>query len=117
MVFTEATKKGSDVGDVVGGVGVEDDDVVEVRGDAFQAFGDLVNDLNEPIGGGTAALRHHKPLEESVWRAKRRQWDGILVDGDFGGTRRPSRRGRKCALFPMHQGPRRRGRWEAFRGS
>ena len=33
-MLTEATKKGSDVGDVVGGVGVEDDDVVEVRGDA-----------------------------------------------------------------------------------
>ena len=27
VVLTEATKKGSDVGDVVGGVGVEDDDV------------------------------------------------------------------------------------------
>ena len=83
VVLTEATKKGSDVGDVVGGVGVEDDDVVEVRGDGFQAFDYLVNNLNEPTGGGTAALRHHKPLEEPVWRAKRRQRDGILVDGDL----------------------------------
>ena len=73
VVLTEATKKSSDVGDVVGGVGVEDDDVVEVRGDAFRAFDDLVNNLKEPTGGGTAALRHHKPLEELVWRAKRRQ--------------------------------------------
>ena len=81
--LTEATKKGSDVDDVVGGVGVEDDDVVEARGDAFQAFDDLVNVLNEPTEGGTAALRHHKPLEEPVRRAKRRQRDGILVDGDL----------------------------------
>ena len=52
VVITEATKKGSGFGDVVGGVGVEDDDVVEVRGDAFQPFDDLVNDLTEPTGGG-----------------------------------------------------------------
>ena len=69
---------------MVGGVGVEDDDVVEVRGDAFHSFGDLVlmalTNLNEPTGGGTAALRHHKPFEEPVWRANRRQRDGILVD-------------------------------------
>ena len=82
VVLAEATK-GLHVGDVVGGVGVEDDDVVEVRDDAFKAFDDLVNDHNKPTEGGTGALRHHKPLEEPVWRAKRRQRDGILVDGDL----------------------------------
>ena len=49
--------------DVVVGIGVEDDDVVEIRGDEFQAFDDLVDNLDEPAGGGAAALRHNKPLE------------------------------------------------------
>ena len=51
---------------VVGRGGVEDDDVVEVCGDAFQAFDDLVYDLDEPAGEGAAALRHYKPFEEPV---------------------------------------------------
>ena len=63
--------------------GVEDDDVVEVCGDAFQAFDDLVDDLDEPAGGGAAALRRYKPFEEPVGGAERRQWDGVLVDGDL----------------------------------
>ena len=41
---------------MVGRGGVEDDDVVEVCGDAFQAFDDLVDDLDEPAGGGAATL-------------------------------------------------------------
>ena len=49
--------------DVVVEIGVEDDDVVEIRGDEFQAFDDLVDNLDEPAGGGAAALRHNKPLE------------------------------------------------------
>ena len=39
---------------MVGRGGVEDDDVVEVCGDAFQAFDDLIDDRL----GGAAALRH-----------------------------------------------------------
>ena len=82
-VFAQALKKGSDVAGVVGRGGVEDDDVVEVRGDAFQAFDDLVDDLHEPVGGGAAALRHYKPFKEPVGGAERRQWDGVLVNGDL----------------------------------
>ena len=83
MVLSEATKKGLDVGDVVGGVGVEDDDGVEVHSDAFQAFVDLVDDFNEPTGGSAAALRYHKPLEQRAWCAERRQKGGVLVDSDL----------------------------------
>ena len=82
MVLSEATEKGSDVGDVVGGIGVEDDDAVEVRGDAFQASDDFVSGLNEPTGGGIAALRYHKSLEQPVWCADHRQRDGVLADDD-----------------------------------
>ena len=82
-VFPQASEKGSDVGGVGGRGGVEDDDVVEVCGDAFQAFDDLVDDLDEPAGGGAAALRHYKPFEEPVGGAERRQWDGVLVNGDL----------------------------------
>ena len=82
-VFAQAFEKGADVGGVVGRGGVEDDDVVEVCGDAFQAFDDLVDDLHEPAGGGAAALRHDKPLEEPVGCAERRQWDGVLVNGNL----------------------------------
>lgn len=60
MALSEAPEKGSDVGDVVGGVGVEDNDVVKIRGDAFRAFGYLVADFDKPAGGGVAALRDQK---------------------------------------------------------
>ena len=63
VVLSKATQGDSDVGEVVGGVGVEDDDVAEVRGDAFQTFDDFVDDFNKPAGGSAVALgRHHKPL-------------------------------------------------------
>ena len=55
-VFAKALEKGSDVGGVVGRGGVEDDDVVEVCGDAFQAFDNLVDDLNEPARGRRCCL-------------------------------------------------------------
>ena len=82
-VFAQAFEKGSDVGGVVGRGGIEDDDVVEVCGDPLQAFDDLVDDLDEPAGGGAAALRHYKPSEEPVGGAERLQWDGVLVDRDL----------------------------------
>ena len=47
MVLSEAC---SDVGDVVGGVGVSDDDIVEIRGDALQTFDGLVDDLDKSTG-------------------------------------------------------------------
>ena len=80
-VFAQAFEKGSDVGRVVGRGGVEDYDVVEVCGDAFQAFDDLIDDLDGPAGGGAAALRHCKPFEEPVGGAERSQWDGVFVNG------------------------------------
>ena len=49
---------------------VEEDDVIEVRGDAFQAFDDLFDDFNKPAGEGAVALRHHKPLEQPVCHAE-----------------------------------------------
>ena len=82
-LFAQAFEKGSDVGGVVGRGGIEDDDVVEVCGDPLQAFDDLVDDLDEPAGGGAAALRHYKPSEEPVGGAERLQWDGVLVDRDL----------------------------------
>ena len=36
------------ISDVKGGVGIEDDHVVEVGSDAVEAFDDLVDDLDEP---------------------------------------------------------------------
>ena len=49
MMLPEASEEGSDVGDVVNGVGVEDYDVVEIRGDAFQVLmTSLVTVMNQP---------------------------------------------------------------------
>ena len=59
VVFPRAREKGSDVGGVGGRGGFEDDDVVEVCSDAFQAFDDPVDGFYEPAGGGAAAWRHH----------------------------------------------------------
>ena len=68
----------------MGGRGrVVDDDVVEVCGDAFQAFDDLVDDIYKPSGGAAAALWHNKSFDEPVTNAEHRQWDGVLVDGDL----------------------------------
>ena len=53
------------VSDVKGGVGVEDDHVVEVSSDAVEAFDGLVDDLEEPPWSGDASLLHHQPLEEA----------------------------------------------------
>ena len=47
-------------------VGVEHDDVVKVGGDAFKIFDDLVDDLDELPGRGTAALKHDEPFESRV---------------------------------------------------
>ena len=63
------------------GVGIEDDDVVEEGGDAFEVFDDLVDDLDQPPGRGVAALRHDEPLEELGGGAEGGEWYGVLVDG------------------------------------
>ena len=62
------------------GNGVEDDDVVEVGGDAIEVFGDLVDDLDEPPGRDVATLMHDEPLEESGGGAEGGEWYGVLVD-------------------------------------
>ena len=54
--------------DVKGGVGIEDDHVVEVSSDAVEALDDLVDDLDEPSRSSAAPLWHHQPLEEAPER-------------------------------------------------
>ena len=66
VVETNALEEGSEVGGVGCGVGIVDDDVVNVGGDAFQAFDGLVNNLDGPAGGGAAAVRHGEPLESPI---------------------------------------------------
>ena len=56
--------------DVKRGVGIEDDDVVEV-GSAVESFDNLADDLDEPHGRNTAALGHDEPLIETRGSAKR----------------------------------------------
>eukprot|EP00904_Undaria_pinnatifida_P010008 jgi/Undpi1/6137/HiC_scaffold_20.g08622.m1 len=63
VLLPKAFEEGADVSDVSRGVGVEDDDVVEVGGDAFEVFDDLVDYLDEPPGRGVATLRHDEPLK------------------------------------------------------
>ena len=116
VVLTEAIKKDLDVGDVVGGLGVADDDVVEVRSGALQAFDDQVKDLSEPTGGGTAALRHHKPLEEpsGVQNAVKGMVSLSMVIWLNEETK--SKR-EKIALFLKTRGPRRRRECELSEGA
>ena len=64
-------------------VGVEHDDVVKVGGDAFEVFDDLVDDLDEPPGRGTAALRHDEPFEKPRGCAERGEGDVVLIGGDL----------------------------------
>ena len=63
VLLPKAFEEGAGVSDVSRGVGVEDDDVVEVGGDAFEVFDDLVDYLDEPPGRGVATLRHDEPLK------------------------------------------------------
>ena len=63
VVETKALEEGSDVDGGGCGVRIVDYDVVKVGGDALQAFDDLVDHLDKPARGGTAALRHDEPLE------------------------------------------------------
>ena len=58
VVPPQAFEEGADVSDMSRGVGIEDDDVVEVGGDAIEVFDDLVDDLDKPPGRGVATLRH-----------------------------------------------------------
>ena len=67
---TKALEEGSEVGGVGCGVRIVDDDVVNVGGDAFQVFDDLGNHLDEPAGGGAAALRHDEPLQPPIGHAE-----------------------------------------------
>lgn len=82
VVLPQAREECSNVGGVVGRGWVEGDDVVEACGNAFQALGDLVDDLYEQAGGGAAACRHTKPFEQSVGGAEHCHADGVLVDGN-----------------------------------
>ena len=83
VVLSKAFEEGSDVGNVSGGVRIENDDVVQVGGDAFEVLDDLVDDFNEPARRGVATLRHDEPLEEAGGGAERGEGDGVFVDGDL----------------------------------
>ena len=63
-LWTNVLEEGSDV--VGCGVRIVDDDFVKVGGDAFQAFNDIVNHLDEPAGGGAAVLRHETSHSNSL---------------------------------------------------
>ena len=65
VVLSQAQEELLHVIDVEGGVGVEDDDVVEVGSNAVEAFDDLVDDLDEPPWSNAASLCHCQPLEET----------------------------------------------------
>lgn len=79
IALSEALEEGRDVVYMGSEVGVEHDDVVEVGCNTFKAFDDLIDDLDEPPGLGTAALGHVKPFEEPGGGAERGKGDGVLV--------------------------------------
>ena len=81
VVLPEAFEEGADVIDMNRRVGVEDDDVVEVGGDAIEVCEDLVDDLDKPPRRGVAALGHDEPLEESGGGAEGGELYDVLVDG------------------------------------
>ena len=63
-MFSQSQNQFLHIGDVKGGVGVEEDDVVEVGSDAVEDVDDLVDNLNEPPWSSAASLRHKQPLKE-----------------------------------------------------
>ena len=67
------------IDDVKGGVGVEDDVVVEVGSDAVEAFHVLVDDLDELPWSSAAFLWHNKPLEEARGVVERSEGYRVLV--------------------------------------
>ena len=67
------------ISDVTGGVGVEDDAVVEVGSDAVEALDDLVDDLDEPPWSSAASLWHSQPLEETRGCAESSERCRVLV--------------------------------------
>ena len=83
MLRSKAFEHGSDVGGEGCGIGIADNDMVKVSGDAFEAFDDLVDFLDEPVGGGTAALRHDEPLEKPARCAEGGEGNCILVDDNL----------------------------------
>ena len=65
VVLSQAQEELLHVIDVEGGVGVEDDDVVEVGSDVVETIHDLVDDLDEPSLSSADSLRHYQSLEET----------------------------------------------------
>ena len=66
-----------------GGVRIVDDNAIKVSGGAFKVCYDLVDYLDEPAGGDTAALRRDEPLKRSIRCAEGGEGNGILVDGNL----------------------------------
>ena len=62
-----------------GEIGVEDGDVVEVRGDAVEVVDDLADDFDEPPSSSAASLRHNQPLEEGRGCAESSERYCVLV--------------------------------------
>ena len=95
----KAFEQRADVSDVSRGVGVEDDDVVEVGGDAIQVLDDFVDDLDEPPGRGVAASRHEEAPEESRGGEEGGEWYGVLVDGSLVEQRHKVEQGKNMRSF------------------
>ena len=64
-MLSQAQEEFLHVSDVKGGVGVEDDDAINVGSNAVEALDDLVDDLDEPPWSRAASLWHYQPLEET----------------------------------------------------
>ena len=60
-------------------VGVEHDDIVEVRCHRFHALDHPIDDLDEPPRRGAAALRHDEPLIEACGCADHCKGNCVLV--------------------------------------
>ena len=65
VVLSHTQEEALHVRDLKGGVGIEDNHVVEVSSDAVESLDDLVDDLDEPPWSSADPLRHHQPLEEA----------------------------------------------------
>ena len=64
-MISQAQEEPLHVSDVKGGVGAEDDDVIEEGSNAVEALDDLVDDLDKSPWSSAASLWHYQPLEET----------------------------------------------------
>ena len=72
-MISQAQEEPLHVSDVKGGVGAEDDDVIEEGSNAVEALDDLVDDLDKSPWSSAASLWHYQPLEETRGCAESRE--------------------------------------------